>query len=68
VTSLRTVTDAVSELGKDAKESVEEFGRKMNDARSETAEALHTAASTPLHFSSTCRTVLLRAPLRCQQA
>jgi ABC-type transporter Mla subunit MlaD len=46
LTSLKTVTDAASELGKDAKESVEKFGRKVDDARGETAEALHTAASS----------------------
>ena len=50
MTSLKTLTDAASELGKDAKESVEELGRsagrKLDDAREETAGALHTAASS----------------------
>jgi hypothetical protein len=50
VTSLKTVTDAVSELGNDAKESVDELGRsagrKLDDARGETAGALHSAASS----------------------
>ena len=50
MTSLKTLTDAASELGKDAKESVEELGRsagrKLDDAREDTAGALHTAASS----------------------
>jgi hypothetical protein len=50
LTSLKTVTDAASELGKDARESVEELGRsagrKLDDARNDTAGALHTAASS----------------------
>jgi ABC-type transporter Mla subunit MlaD len=50
LTSLKTVMDAASELGKDAKESVEELGRsatrKLDDARDQTAGALHTAASS----------------------
>ena len=50
MTSLKTFTDAASELGKDAKESVEELGRsagkRLDDAREETAGALHTAASS----------------------
>jgi hypothetical protein len=50
LTSLKTVTDAASELGKDAKESVGELGRsaarKLDDARGQTAGALHTAASS----------------------
>jgi len=46
LTSLKTVVDAASELGKNAKESVEEFGRKLDDAKDQTAGALHTAAST----------------------
>jgi hypothetical protein len=50
LTSLKTLTDAASELGKDAKESVEELGRsagrRLDDAREETADALHTAASS----------------------
>ena len=50
MTSLKTVVDAASELGKDARESVEELGRtagrKLDDAREDTAGALHTAASS----------------------
>jgi ElaB/YqjD/DUF883 family membrane-anchored ribosome-binding protein len=50
LTSLKTLTDAASELGKDARESVEELGRsagrKFDDARDDTAGALHTAASS----------------------
>jgi ABC-type transporter Mla subunit MlaD len=50
LTSLKTLTDAASELGKDARESLEELGRsagrKLDDARDETAGALHSAASS----------------------
>jgi hypothetical protein len=50
LTSLKALTDAASELGKDAQESAEELGRsagrKLDDARDETAGALHTAASS----------------------
>ncbi len=46
MTSLKTVVDAASDLGRDARESVEEFGRKLDDAKDQTAGALHTAAST----------------------
>ena len=50
MTSLKALTDAASEMGKDAKESAEELGRsaarKLDDARDETAGALHTAASS----------------------
>lgn len=50
MTSLRNLTDAASELGRDAKESVEELGRsagrKLDNARDETADALHAAASS----------------------
>ena len=50
MTSLKTLTDAASELGKDAKESAEELGRsagrKLDDAREGTADALHAAASS----------------------
>jgi len=50
LTSLRTLTDAASELGKDARESVEELGRstgrKLDGARDDTADALHSAASS----------------------
>lgn len=50
MTSLRNLTDAASELGKGAKESAEELGRsagrRLDDAREETADALHTAASS----------------------
>ena len=50
MTSLRTLTVAASALGKDAKESVAALGRsagqRLDDARKETAGALHTAASS----------------------
>jgi ElaB/YqjD/DUF883 family membrane-anchored ribosome-binding protein len=50
MTSLRTLTVAASALGKDAKESVAALGRsagqRLDDARGETASALHTAASS----------------------
>jgi ABC-type transporter Mla subunit MlaD len=46
LTSTRTLTDASSEFGKNARESVEEFARQLDDAKDQTAEALHTAAST----------------------
>ncbi len=50
MTSLKALTDAASEMGKDARESVEELGRstagKLDDARDQAAGALHTAASS----------------------
>jgi ABC-type transporter Mla subunit MlaD len=46
LTSLKPLTDAASELGKNARESVEELGRKLDDAKDQTAGALHSAAST----------------------
>ena len=50
MSSLKTFADAASGFGKDAKESVEELGRsagrKLDDARDQTAESLHTAASS----------------------
>jgi ElaB/YqjD/DUF883 family membrane-anchored ribosome-binding protein len=50
VTTLRTVTEAAAELGKQARESIEDLGqsagRKMDEARGETGEALHSAASS----------------------
>ena len=50
MTNLQTLTDKASELGKDAKESVEELGRsvgrKLDEARDETGGALHAAASS----------------------
>jgi ElaB/YqjD/DUF883 family membrane-anchored ribosome-binding protein len=50
MTTLRTFTDTASELGKEAKESVEEFGRsagmKLDQARDDTGDALHAAASS----------------------
>jgi ABC-type transporter Mla subunit MlaD len=46
LTSLKSVADTASELGGDAKESVQEFGRKLDDAKDQTAAALHSAAST----------------------
>lgn len=50
LTNLKTVTETAAELGKDAREAVEEFGRsagrKLDNARDDTADALHTAASS----------------------
>jgi ABC-type transporter Mla subunit MlaD len=50
MTSIKALTDAASEVGKNAKESVEELGRtagrKLDDARDQTAGALHAAASS----------------------
>ena len=50
MTNLETVMKTASELGKDAKESLEELGRsagrKLDDARDETGGALHAAASS----------------------
>jgi ElaB/YqjD/DUF883 family membrane-anchored ribosome-binding protein len=50
VTPLRTLTESASDLGKEAKESIEQLGRsagrKLDEAREETGAALHTAASS----------------------
>ena len=50
MTNLRTVTETASELGKEAKDSMEELGRsagrKLDEARDETGSALHAAASS----------------------
>jgi hypothetical protein len=50
VTTLKTVTESASELGKEAKESIDELvrsaGRRLDDARDETGGALHAAASS----------------------
>lgn len=50
MTNLRTLTETASELGKEAKESMEELGRsagkRLDEARDETGGALHTAASS----------------------
>jgi hypothetical protein len=50
LTTLKTVTESASELGKEAKASVEELsrsaGKKLDTVRSETGAALHTAASS----------------------
>ena len=50
LTTLKTVTESASELGKEAKESVEQLGRsagrRLDAARTETGAALHTAASS----------------------
>jgi ElaB/YqjD/DUF883 family membrane-anchored ribosome-binding protein len=50
LTNLRTLTEQASQIGVDAKESIEELGRsagkKMDDAREQTGDALHSAAST----------------------
>lgn len=48
VTTQETATEAASRFGREANESVEEMersaGRRMDEARSETGAALHTAA------------------------
>jgi len=50
LTTLRTLTETASELGKDARESIEDLsrsaGKRLDDARDETADALHTAATS----------------------
>jgi hypothetical protein len=50
LTTLKTATESASELDKDAKESIEELvrsaGRRLDEARDETGEALHAAASS----------------------
>jgi|SRR5271157_5268280 len=50
LTTLRTLTEQASELGKEAKESIEELGRsagkRLDEARDETGDALHTAAAS----------------------
>ena len=48
VTTLRTVTEKASELGEQAKDSLEELGRsagrKLDEAREDAGDALHSAA------------------------
>jgi ElaB/YqjD/DUF883 family membrane-anchored ribosome-binding protein len=50
VTTIRNLSEKASQLGADAKESVEELGRsagkKLDEARGETGDALHSAASS----------------------
>ena len=50
MTTLDELTERASGLGKNAKESIEGLGRsanrKLDDARDETGDALHTAASS----------------------
>jgi hypothetical protein len=50
LTTLKTVTETASELGKEARESVEQLGRsagrRLDAVRTETGAALHTAASS----------------------
>ena len=50
MTTLETVTESVTEFGKETRESIEELGRsagrKLDAARDETGEALHSAASS----------------------
>ena len=50
MTTLKAVTETATEFGKDTKDSIEEFGRsagrKMDEARDETGDALHAAASS----------------------
>ena len=48
LTTLKAVTETASELGREAKESIEELGRsatkRLDEAREETGDALHSAA------------------------
>jgi hypothetical protein len=50
LTTRHTLNEQVSDLGKDAKESIEELrqsaGRKLEAARGETVDALHAAATS----------------------
>jgi len=50
LTNLKTATETASELGKEARESIEELGRsagrRLDEARDETGDALHSAASS----------------------
>ena len=50
MTTLKTLTEQASELGKEAKESMEELGRsagrRLDEVRDEAGGALHTAASS----------------------
>ena len=50
MTTLKTLTKTASELGNEAKESMEELGRaagrRLDEALNETGDALHTAASS----------------------
>lgn len=50
MTNLNTVTETASELGKEARESIGELGRsagrRLDQARDETGDALHSAASS----------------------
>jgi ElaB/YqjD/DUF883 family membrane-anchored ribosome-binding protein len=50
LTTLRTLTETASELGKEARESIEELGRsagrRVDEARDETGDALHSAAAS----------------------
>ena len=50
MTTLETLTETASELGKQTRESIEELGRsagrRLDEARDETGAALHSAASS----------------------
>ena len=50
MTTQKTFTETASELGKEARGSIEELGRsadkRLNEARDETGDALHAAASS----------------------
>ncbi len=50
MTNIRTLTEKASELGTGAKESMNELGRsagrKLDEAREDTGDALHSAASS----------------------
>ena len=48
--TIRTLTESASELGREAQESMEQLGRsagrRLDEAREETGDALHSAASS----------------------
>lgn len=50
LTTVKTLTESASQLGNEARESIEELGRsagrKLGEAQEETGAALHTAASS----------------------
>jgi hypothetical protein len=50
MTTLKAIAETASGLGKDAKDSMEELGRsagrRLDEARDQTGDALHTAASS----------------------
>ena len=50
MTTLKTVTESASEFGKETRESIDELvrsaGKRLDNARDETGDALHAAASS----------------------